>query len=167
MTETIQDLPILLRREVEARLAAPLIEALCVEFGEARVLEVVQRVIVQIAHEQGAELAQAMGGCSLAHFIAALEAWKKGDAMQMEVLAQDETRFHFNATRCRYAEMYRAMGIPELGKILSCSRDYALIEGFNPGIQLQRTQTLLEGAPYCDFRYDEDLSLEDTPDQNA
>ena len=49
--------------------------------------------------------------------------------------------------------MYRALGIPELGAVLSCNRDAALIEGFNPAIRLTRTQTIMQGAPCCDFRY--------------
>ncbi|HSC72405.1 MAG TPA: L-2-amino-thiazoline-4-carboxylic acid hydrolase, partial [Candidatus Methylomirabilis sp.] len=49
--------------------------------------------------------------------------------------------------------MYRALGIPELGAVLSCGRDYALGDGFNPDLQLTRTQTIMEGAPFCDFRY--------------
>jgi L-2-amino-thiazoline-4-carboxylic acid hydrolase len=56
-------------------------------------------------------------------------------------------------TRCRYAEMYRALGIPELGEVLSCQRDAALIEGFNPGVTLERTHTIMQGAATCDFRY--------------
>jgi hypothetical protein len=49
--------------------------------------------------------------------------------------------------------MYRALGIPELGEVLSCQRDAALIEGFNPEVTLTRTQTIMQGAPCCDFRY--------------
>lgn len=69
------------------------------------------------------------------------------------MIEQDGERFGFNVTRCRYAEMYRALGIPELGALLSCNRDYALIEGFNPEVALTRTQTIMEGASHCDFRY--------------
>jgi hypothetical protein len=94
-----------------------------------------------------------MGGCTLAHLFASLENWKKGEAMQLEVLEDSPTRLAFNVTRCRYAEMYRALGVPDLGALLSCNRDAALIEGFNPEITLTRTQTLMEGAPACDFRY--------------
>jgi hypothetical protein len=47
----------------------------------------------------------------------------------------------------------RSMGVPELGAVLSCNRDAALIEGFNPDITLTRTQTTMQGAPCCDFRY--------------
>jgi hypothetical protein len=71
----------------------------------------------------------------------------------MEVLEQSENSFSFNVTRCRYAELYQALGIAELGAILSCNRDFSLIEGFNPDIHLTRTQTIMEGAAFCDFRY--------------
>jgi hypothetical protein len=111
-------------------------------------------VILQIAREQGAQLTQQAGGCSLAHFATALEAWKKGDAMEMVVLEQNEQRLAYNVTRCGYADMYRQLGLAELGKTLSCGRDFALIEGFNAEISLTRTQTILDGASCCDFRYE-------------
>jgi hypothetical protein len=49
--------------------------------------------------------------------------------------------------------MYRTLGLADLGASLSCQRDYALTEGFNPTIQLVRTQTIMEGASHCDFRF--------------
>jgi hypothetical protein len=49
--------------------------------------------------------------------------------------------------------MYQALGMPELGAVLSCNRDFSLVEGFNPSIQLERAQTLMQGAPCCTFRY--------------
>lgn len=144
---------VLTRREIEARILVPLLEALAQEFGRERVLEIARQTIIRIAREQGAQLAQSMGGNSLPHLAGSLDAWKKDDALQIEVVEQNERRFNFNVIRCRYAEMYRALGIPELGALLSCNRDYALIEGFNPDVKLTRTQTIMEGAPYCDFRY--------------
>jgi len=145
---------ILTRREIEARIVAPLLEAFAAEIGNERALEIVQTVILQIARQQGEQLAQQMGGCSLVHFAAAQEAWKKGDAMDVEMLEQDEYRLAFNVTRCGYADMYRQLGITGLGRALSCGRDFALIEGFNPEIRLTRTQTIMEGATCCDFRYE-------------
>ena len=56
-------------------------------------------------------------------------------------------------TRCRYAEMYRSLGIAEVGALLSCNRDFSLVEGFNPDIALTRTQTIMQGASHCDFRF--------------
>lgn len=144
---------VLTRREIEARVMAPMLVAFCAEFDRERVLAIARQVIVQVAAEQGAQLAAQAGGCSLAHFSRSLEAWKKDDAILIDVLEANVSRFFFNVRRCRYAEMYQALGIPELGEILSCNRDYALIAGFNPAVELQRTQTIMEGAPYCDFRY--------------
>ena len=144
---------VLTRREVEARILAPLIEALAEEFGRERVLQIVRQTVIQIARQQGAGLAASIGGSDLGRFAGSLEAWKKDDAMQMEVLEQNDQRFSFNVRRCRYAEMYQQLGIPELGSLLSCSRDFALIEGFNPRIRLARSQTIMEGAPLCDFRF--------------
>lgn len=151
--DTLNAIGVLKRREIEARILAPLLQALGEEFGQAQVLEVARRVVIEVAARQGAELAGSMGGNSLLHLADSLEAWKKDDAMQIEVLEQGEQRFSFNVTRCRYAEMYRALGIPELGALLSCNRDRTLIQGFNREVELERTQTIMEGAPYCDFRY--------------
>jgi hypothetical protein len=50
--------------------------------------------------------------------------------------------------------MYRALGIPEIGALLSCNRDFSLVEGFNPAVKLTRTQTVMEGASHCDFRFE-------------
>ena len=144
---------VLTRREVEARMLAPLIEALGAEFGRERVIAVVRDTIVRIAQEQGAALAEAMGSDGLPAFADSLSSWTRDNALEIEVLEESEDAFDFNVTRCRYAELYRALGVPELGAVFSCNRDGALIEGFNPGVEFTRTQTIMQGAPFCDFRY--------------
>ena len=145
---------VLTRREIEARIVAPLLDALGEEFGRERVLEVAREVIVNVARKQGVQVAESMGGHTLDHFAASMEAWKKGDAIEMEVLSKSERVFAFNITRCRYAEMYAELGISELGVLLSCNRDFALIEGFNADITLTRTQTIMDGESHCDFRFE-------------
>ena len=147
-----QAIGVLTRREVEARILAPLIAALCREFDRNRVLELLRETVVGLAREQGAQLARQFGQDARG-FRESLEAWTRGGALEIDVLAQDENRLDFDVRRCRYAEMYRALGIPELGRILSCNRDFALIEGFAPGAGLTREQTILDGAPCCTFRY--------------
>jgi L-2-amino-thiazoline-4-carboxylic acid hydrolase-like protein len=151
--DTMNEIGVLKRREIEARILLPVIEALGKAFGKERVVEIVRDVIIDVAREQGAQVAAQQGGDSLPHLARALEDWKKGDAYQMDVLEQNEETFSFNVTRCRYAEMYRSLGIPELGALLSCNRDFSLVEGFNPGIALTRTQTIMQGASHCDFRF--------------
>jgi L-2-amino-thiazoline-4-carboxylic acid hydrolase len=152
LSDCLNDIGVLRRREIEARILAPVLEALGREFGRERVIEIARDAIVQIARAQGAQLAA--GGNTMNDFVRSTEAWRKDDAIETDVLAQTETEYAFNVTRCRYAEMYRALGIPELGAVLSCNRDASLIEGFNPEIQLTRTRTIMQGAPFCDFRYE-------------
>jgi len=49
--------------------------------------------------------------------------------------------------------MYREMGLGHIGHLLSCNRDSSFCIGYNPEMQLTRTQTIMEGAAFCDFRY--------------
>ncbi len=151
--DELNEIGVLKRREIEARVIAPLVEELSGEFGRHRVLEILKRVIVRIAAGQGEGLAARIGGCSPAHLADSLKDWKKDDALEIEVLELSNEKLSFNVNRCRYAELYEALGIPELGEILSCDRDLSLSEGFNPQLKLTRTQTILRGAAHCDFRY--------------
>jgi hypothetical protein len=151
--DRLHEVGVLTRREIEARILAPFIEALATEFDRERVLAILRNTIIEVARTQGAQLVTAMGGDSLEHFNQSLEYWKRGGALEIDVLEQNNERLSFNVNRCRYAEMYRALGIPELGALLSCNRDFALIQGFNPEVALTRTQTIMEGAPFCNFRY--------------
>ncbi len=144
---------VLKRREIEARILAPFVDALAADFGRDRVVEILRETIIRVAREQGAALASAQGSNALSMFADATAAWTQDDALKIEVVEQNEERYEFNVTRCRYAEMYRALGIPELGAVLSCNRDFSLIEGYNADVALTRTQTLMEGATCCDFRY--------------
>jgi hypothetical protein len=144
---------VLTRREIEARILAPVVDALGEEFGRQRVIEIVRDVIVGLAREQGRAMAEARQDASLSSFAGTLEPWTRDGALTMTVRQQTDEELAFDVTRCRYAEMYRALGIPELGAVLSCNRDAALIEGFNPEVDFSRTQTIMGGASHCDFRY--------------
>jgi len=62
-TDTLtQTIGVLARREVEARILAPVIDALGDQFGRDKVIDVVAETIKKIAQDQGCELAEAMGG---------------------------------------------------------------------------------------------------------
>jgi hypothetical protein len=154
MDSDLSNVGILTRRDIEARIVAPLIKGFIKEIGKERTLEIVKGVIQSLARESGAQLANRLGGNSIEHFARGLELWKKDDALHIEILEQNETRFSFNILRCRYAEMYRELGIPEFGTLLSCDRDVAFIGGFNPKMRLARSRTIMEGADCCDFHYE-------------
>ena len=147
------EIGILTRREIEARIAGPLIRAFAAEIGEGRALEIAQEVIVSLARESGEMLGRFLGDNSLEQFARGLPLWNRDDALSFDILESTPEKLSMNVTRCRYAEMYRELGLGDLGFTLSCGRDYAMVEGFNPKIKLERTQTIMEGADLCDFRY--------------
>jgi L-2-amino-thiazoline-4-carboxylic acid hydrolase len=76
-----------------------------------------------------------------------------GDAVDREMLKDDGTVREYNVTRCQYAEFFRALGEPELGGILLCDSDFHIAEVGGDNVEFKRTQTIMWGAAYCDFRY--------------
>ncbi len=146
-------LPLIEQREIEARIVGPLVRAFAAELGQDRALAIVGQVIRELARQSGGELAQILGERTLDAFAQTLDRWRENGALEIEVLEQTPEKLSFNVTRCRFAEMYRALGLADMGASLSCQRDYALAQGFNPAIHLDRTQTIMEGAEYCDFRF--------------
>jgi hypothetical protein len=153
MSENAAKLSLLKQREIEAAIVGPLVRAFAAEIGEERTLSILRGVITELARTGGAELARAVGEQSLGAFARTLDRWRENGALEIQMIEQSNERLSFNVVRCRYAEMYRALGLEELGTSLSCQRDYALAQGFNPEIELTRTQTLMEGAAFCDFRF--------------
>ncbi len=149
-----ENLGILARRRIEAGVIAPIYEELRAEVGEEKAREILRKAIRRAAIAAGADMAKrAPGGADLESFKAIQHLWTKDDALTIEVLKDEPGVFDFNVRRCRYAETYRAMGLAEIGDLLSCNRDGAFCEGYDPRIALTRTQTIMGGAPSCDFRY--------------
>ncbi len=145
---------ILEQRRIEAGVIKPIYEQMKAELG----LETAQRIlgdaIKKAAVRAGMDFAaNEAGETTLTSFAALMPLWTKGDALQIRVINQAEDRLEFDVTRCRYAEMYSELGLGEIGHLLSCNRDGHFCDGYDPRIKLTRTQTIMQGASYCDFRY--------------
>jgi hypothetical protein len=83
----------------------------------------------------------------------AFDMFTAGDALDYEVIKQAPDAFDVNVTECRYTQFYKEIGAPERGSLLTCSADFSMTDGFGSGVQLTRTQTIMQGASHCDFRY--------------
>ncbi len=151
MTEQL--IGILQQRRIEAGVIKPLVEAFEKELGREKTREILGGVIRELARQKGQELRLIVPDDSMPSFASTWEPWLRDDALEMEMIELSDDVYHFNVTRCRYAEMYRELGLEELGYTLSCNRDASLIDGFSDEYELTRTQTIMEGAAYCDFRY--------------
>ena len=150
----MSELPIIELRRIEANIIKPIYEEMAAELGEEKARRILGAAIRKNAIEQGRTLAAASGEPpGIAGFAKLLERWTANDALRMEVLEQDDDRFDFNVVRCRCSEMYREMGLGDLGALLSCNRDGAFCEGYDARLELSRTQTIMSGASHCNFRY--------------
>ncbi len=76
-----------------------------------------------------------------------------GSCVDVEMLKQEADAMEFNVTGCRYADFFRQLGEPELGAVLLCEVDDHQVEVGSPEVEFTRTQTIMKGGSYCDFRY--------------
>ena len=161
MTDTARSpIPMFEQRRIEATILKHVYDTLKKSHG----LEVAQKTIEEAVRassiEQAKEFAAKVGGkTSIQTFVDRQALWKIGGAMEMEVKEQTDTSYVYDVTRCRYAEMYREMGLGEIGHLLSCQRDATFCEGYDKRLKLTRTQTIMQGASHCDFNY----TYEDKP----
>ena len=141
------------RRRIEAMVLGPMLRAFQAEFGVEKTNSIAAKVITRLAREQGAEFAKGIGANGLDDYAANKDAWRRQGALEVDIVESDAERYSFDVTRCKYAEMYNELGYGDLGSIFSCTRDFEFVAGFNPDVKLERTQTIMQGAPHCDFRY--------------
>ncbi|WP_186152612.1 L-2-amino-thiazoline-4-carboxylic acid hydrolase [Burkholderia gladioli] len=147
-------LGILARRRIEAEIIKPIYEIMKREFGIERAQAVIAEAIRGAAVDAGQSFAaQEPGGTSIASFVALQVLWEKDDALDVEVRREDAGHYDYEVHRCAYAEMYHAMGLGEIGHLLSCARDEYFIRGYDPRVALTRTSTIMQGGKRCDFRY--------------
>lgn len=141
------------RRAIEAQAVAPVIGAIERRIGREDALALLTEINRREAFERGMAVAEASGRNGIDELVEDVGGWGAGGSMEMEVLERTPTSYFFNVTRCPYFEKYRELGLEHLGVALSCCRDEPFAKGFNPRLRLDRTQTIMEGAEHCDFRY--------------
>lgn len=148
------EIGILARRRIQAEVIKPIYEAMKQEIGAERAQAIIGRAISADAVREGQKFAALEPeGADIESFVRLQHLWEKDNALEVEVLAADAESFDYNVSRCRYAEMYHAMGIGEIGHLLSCNRDSEFIVGYDNRVELTRTSTIMGGGSCCDFRY--------------
>lgn len=144
----------LAKRRIEAEILGHVYEVLKASQGQAAAMQVIGDAVRRSSVAQAQQFAAAAeGGTSLQSFISLSGLWQAEDALKIEVREQTDQTYAFDVVRCRYAEMYRDMGLGEIGHLLSCQRDGTFCEGYDPKLKFTRTQTIMQGAGHCDFRY--------------
>ena len=141
------------KRGIEALAIAPIIREVALRYGKEEALAILKRVNQQEAFERGRKMGGNTQENTMDLLVKDVATWGQDGVWEMEVLEQSSTSYFFNVTRCPYYEKYRDLGLEEFGVELSCCRDEPFARGLDPNLKLVRTNTIMEGDPFCDFRY--------------
>ncbi len=148
-------IPLLRIREIQAGLTGRIFDALVRHVGTEKARSILKEAIEEDARAAGSNLARDRGRNDLETFAAVIrEVWARDGALELEDLTIRESVLTFRVVRCRYAEMYARLGLRDLGTILSCARDAAFAQGFNPSFRMERSRIIMAGEPCCDFRFE-------------
>ena len=148
-------IPLLEEAKLQAAVLVPILRAARAQLGK----EAADRLIGDALRQWAKDLYHRMGekqtGDQRQKWDAAWAEFRPriGNAVDREMLKDEPGVREYNVTRCAYAEFFKALGEPELGTILLCDSDFHLADVGGDKVELQRTQTIMKGAAYCDFRY--------------
>lgn len=133
--------------KIQARVLIPVVRALEAELGKEKAHALVGKAIADSWADYMAS--RSPGG-----------AGHPGEAsggldfpVENEVVDHSEDSYGLNFTACAFADHFRKIGEPEIGALLTCNLDFAVESRLRPGWEFTRTQTRMQGAPFCDFRW--------------
>jgi hypothetical protein len=149
------DISLLDQVKMQAQVLVPVLQALRAELGKERADRLVTTALRAWSRDVFLRVGASLPGSPREKWTAmtAESLPRIGGDIDMQVLTQDAGTMEFNITGCRYADFFRQLGEPELGAVLLCEVDDHMAEVGNPEVEFRRTQTIMKGASYCDFRY--------------
>jgi len=148
------DIPLIEQVKIQAQVLVPLVKTLQAELGKERANELVRKALAELYRKFGEQWWREHGGAGVgATMEMTFDGFAAANALDYQVLRKTPDHFDINVTGCRYAQFYKQIGAPELGFLLVCSADHHMAEGFGADVKLTRTQTIMQGASHCDFRY--------------
>jgi hypothetical protein len=153
--EINENISLLEQVKIQAQVLLPVIRAFRKELGDARANAIVRDALREWSRHLYQTIAARTPGTPREKWAAMTAAPipRIGDAIDVDFLKHDSDTMEFNVTGCRYADFFRALGEPELGGLLLCDGDVYVAEAGRPDVEFRRTQTIMQGATHCDFRY--------------
>lgn len=137
--------------KIQAKIVIPIVKKLEQELGKAEAHRIVGAAIA----ENYVTWREKLGFVEDSH--PSEESGEGGNApafpVEEEVVENTPDAYGHNITGCAFADYFRAIGEPEIGALMTCGVDFAAEARIRPGWDFRRTQTRMQGAPYCDFRW--------------
>lgn len=149
------NLSLLDKIRIQAQVLVPVLHALRTELGKDKADAVVKQALRDWSKQLFAAIGDGIDGSPRRKWATIQSVWGEvsGKEVEVEILRQDKETLDMDVTRCRFAEFFRALGEPELGALLICEADFDLAATGAGEVSLERTQTIMRGAPTCTFRY--------------
>jgi hypothetical protein len=137
--------------KIWSRIVIPIVKALETELGKARAHQIVGQAIAEayVSYREGLgyepnehprDEGEGVGN-------------KPKFPVDRVVVEDSDTAFSHNITGCAFANYFRAIGEPEIGALMTCGVDFAAEGRIRPDWEFKRSQTRMQGADFCDFRW--------------
>jgi len=68
-------------------------------------------------------------------------------------IVETSEEYSYKVTSCLWAKTFRELEASDLGVDVCCHSAYCMAREYSPKLVFTRTQTIMEGAPHCDYRY--------------
>lgn len=133
--------------KIQARMLIPIVRSLEAELGKEKAHALVGRALAE-AH---ADFVASRDPSRDAH--PSLSSEVSRYPVESEVVENTEHSLAINMTACEFAKYFRSIGEPEIGALMTCGVDFAVNAKLRPSWDFTRTQTQMQGAPFCDFRW--------------
>ena len=143
------------KTRMQAQVLVPVVRALRAELGKDKADVLVTQALRDWSKQLFAAIGDGIEGSPRRKWAAIQSVWGEvsGREVEIEVLRQDKEVLDIDVTRCRFAEFFRDLGEPELGALLICAADFDIVAAGAGEVNLERAQTIMQGAPSCTFRY--------------
>jgi len=145
--------------KIQSRAVIPIVRALELEVGRERALAIVGRAIAESHAEWQGKVVRERNS----HPREVKPNTEAQLPIEPEIVEDTDSNVAINMTRCQFAEYFRSIGAEDVGALLTCGVDFAAEALLRPNWEFRRTQTIMGGASYCDFRWRLRDSEEDGP----
>src|ERR1700742_3390924 len=119
----MEDGPSFEQVKAQAAVLVPLAKLLREELGKERADGLLVRALGQWAQSIGRMLRTLPPPATLGKLKMAIEGLDAAGMQETEFLRSTDTELDYNVRRCRAAELYRSLGLEELGHLLVCKLD--------------------------------------------
>ena len=143
------------KTRIQAQVLVPVMRALRAELGNEKANALVKDALRKWSKQLFADVGKDIEGSPRRKWATMQGAL--GEVTEREVtfdmLRHDKEAYEFDVTSCRFAQFFRALGEPELGALLVCETDVDIAAAGGSDVSFSRSQTIMQGAPSCTFRY--------------